>query len=314
MRKGEERKERMDRGARDLAAARMRGDLPPEVDANDASKLVNPHVPEYMSKAPWYVSQGEGPTLAHQRLQPASGELDQSMTALEPLYRRGQTQAHGATKFRPGACRNCGAMTHAERECVERPRKLGAWKTGTNFAADEVVPGVMTANLKLGWDAKRDRFAGYDAAQAVERTAARFAEAEALRGEHLRAEAARAAEAKLAARKARRAARAAAKAAARGSGGGGPRRRRRRGGGGAAGAAAAAAEAEGGERMTQPQAKRAATLVTSGMMMQAASVAAARMRTRRGACQKRCSRPWRMRLGMAALQRGAPPRQGGQPW
>ena len=93
-----------ERGAqRDIAAARMRGDLPPEVDANDSTKLVNPHVPSFMSTAPWYVSKGEGPTLAHQRLQ-KEGIVDQSMTALEGLYVRGQKDASGvASKFRAGA-------------------------------------------------------------------------------------------------------------------------------------------------------------------------------------------------------------------
>ncbi len=166
-----------------------------------------------MSTAPWYVAQGSGPTLAHQRLAPA--EQDQSLSAMEPLYQRGQKVQHGAQKFRAGACRNCGAMTHGERDCLERPRKLGAWKTGAQIAPDEVLPGVAAANLKLGWDAKRDRFAGFDAAQAVEKAAARFAEAEALRAEHLAREAARAAEEKEAARRARREARAAAKAAGR---------------------------------------------------------------------------------------------------
>lgn len=82
---------------------------------------------------------------------------------------------------RKGACRNCGAMTHVrslvcvcvwsvavvvvvggcvvarvfaaapdalrgdtqtEKDCVERPRARGAWKTGTAIAADEILPGA----------------------------------------------------------------------------------------------------------------------------------------------------------------------------
>ena len=30
------------------------------------------------------------------------------------------------TKFRKGACSNCGAMTHKTKDCCERPRKKGA--------------------------------------------------------------------------------------------------------------------------------------------------------------------------------------------
>jgi len=42
-----------------------------------------------------------------------------------------------ATKFRKGACTNCGAMTHQVKECTERPRKLKAIYSETNIAKDE---------------------------------------------------------------------------------------------------------------------------------------------------------------------------------
>lgn len=49
-------------------------------------------------------------------------------------------------------------MTHKTKECLSRPRAKGARWTGKNIQADEVVQDV-----KLGWDAKRDRWIGYDA-------------------------------------------------------------------------------------------------------------------------------------------------------
>ncbi len=49
----------------------------------------------------------------------------QVMDNLTRYYERG-TFAGQATKFRKGACKNCGAMTHTEKDCVERPRKVGA--------------------------------------------------------------------------------------------------------------------------------------------------------------------------------------------
>ena len=49
-------------------------------------------------------------------------------------------------------------MTHKTKECLSRPRKQGAKWTGADIQADEVVQDV-----KLGWDAKRDRWNGYDA-------------------------------------------------------------------------------------------------------------------------------------------------------
>lgn len=51
-------------------------------------------------------------------------------------------------------------MTHKARDCVERPRAKGAKLTGAAIAADEAVAG----DLRLEYEAKRDRYNGYDAA------------------------------------------------------------------------------------------------------------------------------------------------------
>ena len=48
-------------------------------------------------------------------------------------------------------------MTHKTKECLSRPRAKGAKWTGKDIQADEVVQDVQ-----LGWDAKRDRWNGYD--------------------------------------------------------------------------------------------------------------------------------------------------------
>jgi hypothetical protein len=49
-------------------------------------------------------------------------------------------------------------MTHAKKDCLERPRKIGAKFTNSNFAPDEFVQ----PNLSMSFDGKRDRWNGYD--------------------------------------------------------------------------------------------------------------------------------------------------------
>ena len=62
-----------------------------------------------------------------------------------------------------GACKNCGATTHKDKDCLERPRAIGAWKTGKDLAHDDVLQEKMT----LSYDAARDRWNGYDGTEHV---------------------------------------------------------------------------------------------------------------------------------------------------
>lgn len=59
-----------------------------------------------------------------------------------------------------GACKNCGAMGHKANECLERPRKKNAEKTGLDIAPDDTTMD-MSAHGKITFDAKRDRWLGY---------------------------------------------------------------------------------------------------------------------------------------------------------
>ncbi|KEF54957.1 uncharacterized protein A1O9_08609 [Exophiala aquamarina CBS 119918] len=114
----------------------------------------NEYIPSFISKRPfWAETTSDADYLEHQRLQTESKDtLDKAK-----WYDRGKKLGPAATKFRKGACENCGAMTHKTKECLSRPRKLGAKWTGKDIQADEIVEDV-----KLGWDAKRDRWNGYD--------------------------------------------------------------------------------------------------------------------------------------------------------
>lgn len=148
--------------------ARKAGTAPAALD--EQGKPINPHiprtvfcpgfsylaltrsVPEYISQAPWYLDTG-APSLSHQRRQ--EDERDK----LDNWYDRGAKAGPAAKKYRKGACENCGAMTHKKADCLERPRKRGAKFSNKDIQADDVIQQVS-----VGYDAKRDRWNGYDAA------------------------------------------------------------------------------------------------------------------------------------------------------
>jgi len=48
-------------------------------------------------------------------------------------------------------------MTHKQKECTERPRKVGAKYTGKDFAKDEFLE-----EIDLDYEGKRDRWNGYN--------------------------------------------------------------------------------------------------------------------------------------------------------
>lgn len=126
-------------------------ELPPKSETGAASKEENVYIPAFISKRPFYAREegDDNDYLGHQRR-----EERQEKTQ---WYDRGKKAGPAATKFRKGACENCGAMTHKAKDCLSRPRAKGAKWTGKDIQADEVIQEV-----KMGWDAKRDRWNGYD--------------------------------------------------------------------------------------------------------------------------------------------------------
>ncbi|KAG1734676.1 Pre-mRNA splicing Prp18-interacting factor-domain-containing protein [Suillus paluster] len=141
------------RRQKDLDAARKAGTAPAALD--EEGRPINPHIPQYISQAPWYLDTG-APSLSHQR-RPFD---DRSADKLDNWYDRGAKAGPAAKKYRKGACENCGAMTHKKQDCLERPRKKGAKFTNKDIQADEIIHDVAT-----GFDAKRDRWNGYDPAE-----------------------------------------------------------------------------------------------------------------------------------------------------
>ncbi|XP_010466643.1 PREDICTED: pre-mRNA-splicing factor SLU7-like [Camelina sativa] len=149
------------RKKQELEEARKAGLAPAEID--EEGKVINPHIPQYMSSAPWYLN-AEKPSLKHQR----NWKSDPNYT--KSWYDRG-VRTFKADKYRKGACENCGAMTHSTKLCIERPRKIGAKWTNKHISPDEKIE-----SFKLDYDGKRDRWNGYDMnqyARVIERYEAR---------------------------------------------------------------------------------------------------------------------------------------------
>ncbi|EOA12047.1 hypothetical protein CARUB_v10007970mg [Capsella rubella] len=149
------------RKKQELEEARKAGLAPAEID--EEGKEINPHIPQYMSSAPWYLNT-EKPSLKHQR----KWKSDPNYT--KSWYDRG-ARTFKADKYRNGACENCGAMTHSTKLCIERPRKIGAKWTNKHISPDEKIE-----SFELDYDGKRDRWNGYDMnqyARVIERYEAR---------------------------------------------------------------------------------------------------------------------------------------------
>jgi len=134
---------------KELQEARKAGTAPAEVDED--GKEINPHIPQYIATTPWYLAKSDKPSLKHQRTTIKGGSTINEYIKLPPV------QSEAATKFRKGACTNCGAKTHALKDCVERPRKVGAKYSGKDIQPDEYVH-----EMALDYDGKRDRWNGYD--------------------------------------------------------------------------------------------------------------------------------------------------------
>ncbi|CAL1294912.1 unnamed protein product [Larinioides sclopetarius] len=139
------------RKAKELEEARKAGNAPAAVDED--GKDINPHLPQYISSAPWYFG-AKTATLKHQRPQP---DKLRDFAQISDDYIRG-LKGSVCVRYRPGSCENCGAMTHKKKDCLERPRKVGAKFSQEKFAPDEFLP----PKLLLDYDGKRDRWNGYD--------------------------------------------------------------------------------------------------------------------------------------------------------
>lgn len=187
----EERKRELE-----LEEGRKKGLIAPELDED--GKAINPHIPQYMSTAPWYASDGGKKGLKHQKAFRKIGE-DPSVHSIAEEERRVREREKNkkkssisnnnafdfgrtaVTKFRKGACENCGSMTHKKKDCLERPRKHNAKKTGKDLKLDEVVK-EEDFNTKRTFEQKRDRYKGF-LAEDYEKVVERYEEVEEMKAE-----------------------------------------------------------------------------------------------------------------------------------
>lgn len=143
------------RAAKQLDEYRKFGLAPLAVDCVSGAEI-SPHIPQTLTSTPWYLENYlvarpsdsaaggavaptivNGPTLEHQRNIFAKDD-----TVVEDRVEK-TVVINQAKKYRPGACENCGSMTHKKKECTERPRAVGAKFSNSNIAPD-VVTLVMT--------------------------------------------------------------------------------------------------------------------------------------------------------------------------
>ena len=87
------------RKQKELDEARKEGTAPAAVD--EEVKNINPHIPQYIASAPWYIG-AKDPTLRHPR---AKARAEEVSSLVHAHYDRGLTNKV-ATKYRKGACEN----------------------------------------------------------------------------------------------------------------------------------------------------------------------------------------------------------------
>ena len=203
------------KAARELAEARASGNVAPAVDIN-TNKIINPHNPEFITKRPWYLGNNdEGPSLDHQALDPDVGgdkaflsmksadELLKEERRREKEKRKKQQFEVGmwveALKGNKGAYKICEIVKLGKKDTlfdlkyedgsIEQKVKFKPKSKKGMFKPRIRMTKSGTRSLKIdtakygkeAYDAKRDKYFGYDADSHTKKVEKVFQEREQLR-------------------------------------------------------------------------------------------------------------------------------------
>ncbi|CUS22571.1 LAQU0S06e01068g1_1 [Lachancea quebecensis] len=129
----------------------------------------NVHIPKYIKDQPWFYKsstkgseENEDYLAHHRRHNRPDSDLDIDNNA-EPKVGRGITDAYeqhtevSRPRFAKAKCLNCGAGDHISRDCLEAPRKRRA---GPEAQVRTTV--IRRTESDGNWDARRDRWFGYE--------------------------------------------------------------------------------------------------------------------------------------------------------
>ena len=202
------------KAARELAEARASGAVAPAVDIN-TNKIINPHNPEFITKRPWYLGNNDqGPSLDHQALDPNSGgdkaflsmksadQLLQEERLKQKEKRKKQQFEAGmwveALKGNKGAYKICQIVKlgkkntlfdlkyedgSIEQKVKFKPKSKGMFKPRIRMtkSGSRSIQIDTTKYGKEAYDAKRDKYFGYDADSHTKKVEKVFEEREQLR-------------------------------------------------------------------------------------------------------------------------------------
>ena len=198
------------KAARELAEARASGAVAPAVDIN-TNKIINPHNPEFITKRPWYLGNNDqGPSLDHQALDPNSGgdkaflsmksadALLQEERRKEKEKRKKQQFEVGmwveALKGNKGTYKICQIVKLGKKDTlfdlkyedgsIERKVKFKAKSKKGMFKPRIRMTKSGTRSIQIdtakygkeAYDAKRDKYFGYDADSHTKKVQAVFEE------------------------------------------------------------------------------------------------------------------------------------------